>query len=54
MPVLMVCLSQEMFSVVCEVAKDNDVTPEAALVAMAEECVCLRAGEPCGVHRWLK
>ena len=54
MPVLMVCLSDEMLSVLCDVAQDNGLTPEGALVAMAEECVCLRAGEPCGIHTWLK
>ena len=54
MPMLMVCVSEDMLSVLCEVAQTNGLTPEGALVAMAEECVCLRAGEPCAEHTWLQ
>ena len=51
---LMVCVSEALLSVLCEVAQRNQLTPEEALIAMAEECVCLRAGEPCRQHTWLK
>ena len=54
MPVLMVCVSEEMLSVLCEVAQRNQLTPEGAFVAMAEGYVCIRAGEPCGEHTWLQ
>ena len=54
MPVLMVFVSEALLSVLCEVAQRNQLTPEGAFVAMAEECVCLRAGEPCGKHTWLQ
>ena len=54
MPVLMVCVSEDMLSVLYEVAQRNQLTPEGALVAMAEGYVCLRSGEPCGRHTWLQ
>ena len=54
MPVLMVCVSEELWSVLCEVAQRNQLTPEGALIAMAEGYVCLRAGEPYAQHTWLQ
>ena len=54
MPMLMVCVSEEMLSVLCDVAQTNELTPEGALIAMAEGYVCLRTGEPCDIHTWLK
>ena len=54
MPMLMVCVSEDMWSVLCNVAQTNGLTPEGALIAMAEGYVCLRAGEPCAEHTWLQ
>ncbi len=54
MPMLMVCVSEDLLSVLCHVAQRNQLTPEAAFVAMAEGYVCLRAGEPCAEHTWLQ
>ena len=54
MPVIMVCMSEKLLSVLCEVAQRNQLTPEGAFIAMAEGYVCLRAGEPCGIHTWLQ
>ena len=54
MPMLIVCVSEDLLSVLCHVAQRNQLTPEGAFVAMAEGYVCLRAGEPCGKHTWLQ
>ena len=53
MPMLMVCVSEDLLSVLCHVAQRNQLTPEAAFVAMAEGYVCLRAGEPRAEHTCL-